>query len=32
MKESVSGVGLGMIQSVKEFVDPQNIFGSRNLL
>ncbi|XP_050975111.1 alkyldihydroxyacetonephosphate synthase, peroxisomal [Labeo rohita] len=32
MKESVSGVGLGMLKSVKEYVDPQNIFGSRNLL
>lgn len=32
MKESVSGVGLGMLKSVKEFVDPQNIFGNRNLL
>uniref|UniRef100_A0A673L8B9 Alkylglycerone-phosphate synthase n=1 Tax=Sinocyclocheilus rhinocerous TaxID=307959 RepID=A0A673L8B9_9TELE len=32
MKESVSGVGLGMLKSVKEYVDPQNIFGNRNLL
>uniref|UniRef100_A0A8C1PX84 Alkylglycerone-phosphate synthase n=1 Tax=Cyprinus carpio TaxID=7962 RepID=A0A8C1PX84_CYPCA len=32
MKESVSGVGLGMLKSVKEYVDPQNIFGNGNLL
>ncbi len=32
MKESVSGVGLGMLKSVKEYVDPENIFGNRNLL
>uniref|UniRef100_A0A671PYT7 Alkylglycerone-phosphate synthase n=1 Tax=Sinocyclocheilus anshuiensis TaxID=1608454 RepID=A0A671PYT7_9TELE len=28
----VSGVGLGMLKSVKEYVDPQNVFGNRNLL
>ncbi|KAJ8255381.1 hypothetical protein GJAV_G00204250 [Gymnothorax javanicus] len=32
MKESVSTVGLGMLKSVKEYVDPDNIFGNRNLL
>uniref|UniRef100_W5KIF4 Alkylglycerone-phosphate synthase n=1 Tax=Astyanax mexicanus TaxID=7994 RepID=W5KIF4_ASTMX len=32
MKEAVSSVGLGMIKSVKEYVDPHNIFGNRNLL
>uniref|UniRef100_A0A673MJY0 Alkylglycerone-phosphate synthase n=1 Tax=Sinocyclocheilus rhinocerous TaxID=307959 RepID=A0A673MJY0_9TELE len=32
MKESVSSVGLGMLKSVKEYVDPQNVFGNRNLL
>uniref|UniRef100_A0A8C1C050 Alkylglycerone-phosphate synthase n=1 Tax=Cyprinus carpio carpio TaxID=630221 RepID=A0A8C1C050_CYPCA len=32
MKASVSGVGLGMLKSVKEYVDPQNIFGNGNLL
>lgn len=32
MKESVSGVGLGMLKSVKEYVDPENIFGNGNLL
>uniref|UniRef100_A0A674JPX0 Alkylglycerone-phosphate synthase n=1 Tax=Terrapene triunguis TaxID=2587831 RepID=A0A674JPX0_9SAUR len=32
MKESISDVGLGMLKSVKEYVDPNNIFGNRNLL
>ncbi|XP_036422846.1 alkyldihydroxyacetonephosphate synthase, peroxisomal isoform X1 [Colossoma macropomum] len=32
MKEAVSTVGLGMLKSVKEYVDPSNIFGNRNLL
>ncbi|TRY88835.1 hypothetical protein DNTS_016926 [Danionella cerebrum] len=32
MQESVSSVGLGMLRSVKDFLDPQNIFGNRNLL
>ncbi|KAJ8012732.1 hypothetical protein DPEC_G00045940 [Dallia pectoralis] len=32
MKESVSNVGLGMLRSVKDYVDPDNIFGNRNLL
>uniref|UniRef100_A0A4W4FG22 Alkylglycerone-phosphate synthase n=1 Tax=Electrophorus electricus TaxID=8005 RepID=A0A4W4FG22_ELEEL len=32
MREAVSTVGLGMLQSVKEYVDPNNIFGNRNLL
>ncbi|KAG9349481.1 hypothetical protein JZ751_027926 [Albula glossodonta] len=32
LKESISGVGIGMLKSVKEFVDPNNIFGNRNLL
>ncbi|XP_051565248.1 alkyldihydroxyacetonephosphate synthase, peroxisomal-like [Myxocyprinus asiaticus] len=32
MKESVSVVGLGMLKSVKEYIDPKNIFGNRNLL
>uniref|UniRef100_A0A6Q2ZIC0 Alkylglycerone-phosphate synthase n=1 Tax=Esox lucius TaxID=8010 RepID=A0A6Q2ZIC0_ESOLU len=32
MKESISDVGLGMLRSVKEYVDPDNIFGNRNLL
>ncbi|XP_070436364.1 alkyldihydroxyacetonephosphate synthase, peroxisomal isoform X1 [Equus przewalskii] len=32
LKESISDVGFGMLKSVKEYVDPNNIFGSRNLL
>uniref|UniRef100_A0A3P9I1K0 Alkylglycerone-phosphate synthase n=2 Tax=Oryzias latipes TaxID=8090 RepID=A0A3P9I1K0_ORYLA len=32
MRETVSSVGMGMLQSVKDYVDPNNIFGSRNLL
>uniref|UniRef100_A0A3Q2SZP1 Alkylglycerone-phosphate synthase n=1 Tax=Fundulus heteroclitus TaxID=8078 RepID=A0A3Q2SZP1_FUNHE len=32
MRETVSTVGMGMLQSVKDYVDPNNIFGNRNLL
>ncbi|XP_008055223.1 alkyldihydroxyacetonephosphate synthase, peroxisomal [Carlito syrichta] len=32
LKESISDVGFGMLKSVKEYVDPHNIFGNRNLL
>uniref|UniRef100_A0A8C5HDL6 Alkylglycerone-phosphate synthase n=1 Tax=Gouania willdenowi TaxID=441366 RepID=A0A8C5HDL6_GOUWI len=32
MRETVSEVGVGMLQSVKDYVDPKNIFGNRNLL
>lgn len=32
LKESISDVGFGMLKSVKEYVDPSNIFGNRNLL
>uniref|UniRef100_A0A8C7SBR5 Alkylglycerone-phosphate synthase n=1 Tax=Oncorhynchus mykiss TaxID=8022 RepID=A0A8C7SBR5_ONCMY len=32
MKESISSLGVGMLQSVKDYVDPDNIFGNRNLL
>ncbi|KAG9338610.1 hypothetical protein JZ751_025448 [Albula glossodonta] len=32
MQESISNVGMGMLKSVKEYVDPDNIFGNRNLL
>ncbi|XP_019409812.1 PREDICTED: alkyldihydroxyacetonephosphate synthase, peroxisomal [Crocodylus porosus] len=32
MKETISDVGLGMLRSVKEYLDPNNIFGNRNLL
>uniref|UniRef100_A0A8C6TID3 Alkylglycerone-phosphate synthase n=1 Tax=Neogobius melanostomus TaxID=47308 RepID=A0A8C6TID3_9GOBI len=32
MRETVSDVGMGMLKSVKEYVDPSNIFGNRNLL
>ncbi|KAM3861770.1 alkyldihydroxyacetonephosphate synthase, peroxisomal [Diretmus argenteus] len=32
MRETISTVGMGMLKSVKEYVDPNNIFGSRNLL
>ncbi|KAG7255024.1 hypothetical protein CRUP_017562 [Coryphaenoides rupestris] len=32
MRETVSEVGLGMLKSVKDYVDPGNIFGNRNLL
>uniref|UniRef100_A0A4W3IKB2 Alkylglycerone-phosphate synthase n=1 Tax=Callorhinchus milii TaxID=7868 RepID=A0A4W3IKB2_CALMI len=32
LRESISDVGVGMLKSVKDFVDPDNIFGNRNLL
>ncbi|KAK6483158.1 alkyldihydroxyacetonephosphate synthase [Huso huso] len=32
LQETISDVGLGMLRSVKEYVDPNNIFGNRNLL
>nr|XP_026247784.1 alkyldihydroxyacetonephosphate synthase, peroxisomal isoform X3 [Urocitellus parryii] len=32
LKECISDVGFGMLKSVKEYVDPSNIFGNRNLL
>lgn len=32
LKESISDVGFGMLKSVKEYLDPNNIFGNRNLL
>uniref|UniRef100_F1M9Q8 Alkylglycerone-phosphate synthase n=1 Tax=Rattus norvegicus TaxID=10116 RepID=F1M9Q8_RAT len=32
LKESISDVGFGMLKSVKDYVDPSNIFGNRNLL
>ncbi|XP_003447343.1 alkyldihydroxyacetonephosphate synthase, peroxisomal [Oreochromis niloticus] len=32
MRESISSVGMGMLKSVKDYVDPNNIFGNRNLL
>ncbi|XP_053483040.1 alkyldihydroxyacetonephosphate synthase, peroxisomal [Ictalurus furcatus] len=32
MRETVSSVGLGMLKSIKDYVDPNNIFGNRNLL
>uniref|UniRef100_W5MJ60 Alkylglycerone-phosphate synthase n=2 Tax=Lepisosteus oculatus TaxID=7918 RepID=W5MJ60_LEPOC len=32
LPETISDVGLGMLKSVKEYLDPDNIFGSRNLL
>ncbi|XP_030642242.1 alkyldihydroxyacetonephosphate synthase, peroxisomal [Chanos chanos] len=32
MKETISDVGVGMLKSVKEYIDPNNIFGNRNLL
>uniref|UniRef100_A0A8C3GA86 Alkylglycerone-phosphate synthase n=1 Tax=Cyclopterus lumpus TaxID=8103 RepID=A0A8C3GA86_CYCLU len=32
MREAVSNVGMGMLKSVKDYVDPNNIFGNRNLL
>ncbi|KAG9477374.1 hypothetical protein GDO78_002658 [Eleutherodactylus coqui] len=32
LKDSISHVGIGMLQSVKNYIDPNNIFGSRNLL
>ncbi|KAM5327666.1 alkyldihydroxyacetonephosphate synthase, peroxisomal [Glossophaga mutica] len=32
LKESISDVGFGILKSVKEYVDPNNIFGNRNLL
>uniref|UniRef100_A0AAQ4R1S2 Alkylglycerone-phosphate synthase n=1 Tax=Gasterosteus aculeatus aculeatus TaxID=481459 RepID=A0AAQ4R1S2_GASAC len=32
MRETVSDVGMGMLKSVKDYVDPNNIFGNGNLL
>ncbi|RXM28432.1 Alkyldihydroxyacetonephosphate synthase, peroxisomal [Acipenser ruthenus] len=32
LQETISDVGLGMLRSVKEYVDPNNIFGNGNLL
>ncbi|XP_043549469.1 alkyldihydroxyacetonephosphate synthase, peroxisomal isoform X2 [Chiloscyllium plagiosum] len=32
LKDSISDVGIGMLKSVKQYVDPNNIFGNRNLL
>ena len=32
MRDTVSNVGVGMLKSVKDYVDPDNIFGNRNLL
>ncbi|XP_063789462.1 alkyldihydroxyacetonephosphate synthase, peroxisomal [Pseudophryne corroboree] len=32
LKDSISDVGIGMLRSVKNYVDPSNIFGNRNLL
>uniref|UniRef100_A0A7N8YBX8 Alkylglycerone-phosphate synthase n=1 Tax=Mastacembelus armatus TaxID=205130 RepID=A0A7N8YBX8_9TELE len=32
MRDTISNVGLGMLKSVKDYVDPKNIFGNRNLL
>ncbi|CAH1773004.1 unnamed protein product, partial [Owenia fusiformis] len=32
LKESVSELGVGMMKAVKEYVDPQNIFGNGNLM
>ncbi|XP_053124277.1 alkyldihydroxyacetonephosphate synthase, peroxisomal isoform X2 [Hemicordylus capensis] len=32
LKESISDVGFGMLKSVKQYVDPNNIFGNGNLL
>ncbi|TKS67179.1 Alkyldihydroxyacetonephosphate synthase, peroxisomal [Collichthys lucidus] len=32
MRDTVSNVGMGMLKSVKDYVDPKNIFGNGNLL
>ncbi|XP_076305894.1 alkyldihydroxyacetonephosphate synthase, peroxisomal-like [Tachypleus tridentatus] len=32
LKQSVSGVGLGMMKAVKEYVDPNNVFANGNLI
>ncbi|XP_068101543.1 alkyldihydroxyacetonephosphate synthase, peroxisomal [Hyperolius riggenbachi] len=32
LKDSISDVGIGMLRSVKNYVDPDNVFGNRNLL
>ncbi|XP_043931246.1 alkyldihydroxyacetonephosphate synthase, peroxisomal [Protopterus annectens] len=32
LRECISDTGIGMLKSVKEYVDPNNIFGNRNLL
>jgi len=32
LKETVSDVGLGMMKAVKDYIDPNNIFGNRNLI
>lgn len=32
MRATISNVGVGMLKSVKDYLDPNNIFGNRNLL
>ncbi|XP_027721718.1 alkyldihydroxyacetonephosphate synthase, peroxisomal [Vombatus ursinus] len=32
LKETISDVGFGILKSIKEYVDPNNIFGNKNLL
>lgn len=32
IKTAVSDLGIGAIQSIKEYFDPENIFGSKNLI
>ncbi|XP_053554468.1 alkyldihydroxyacetonephosphate synthase, peroxisomal isoform X1 [Bombina bombina] len=32
LKDTISDVGIGMLKSVKNYVDPENIFGNQNLL
>ena len=32
LEKSISGVGVGMLKAVKEFVDPANIFANGNLM
>ena len=32
MKKTVGSIGIGAMQAVKSFIDPQNIFGNNNLM
>lgn len=32
LRKTVGDVGVGAMRAVKEYIDPQNIFGCRNLM
>ncbi len=32
IKQAVSDLGVGTIKSIKQYLDPDNIFGSKNLI